>query len=289
MPLQKSETCQVKSRSLPRDTRFSEFIEIEKKNKETTLDDNLNSSILIDTELYDDVLTSQDAIEKKATEENPDLNFSSISISNYNLSNRTDTSGYSSNNNTNSSNSIQFDDNDSFNVNNNIIRNTFIEDNKAKKKCKREFGFAKNVLHYVPISSHVKRYKKLRKSSLSSSLGSLKNHQLSGKFDLDDSCRSRSLSREELKYVTISSPTNFVHVASATKNQLLASSDAKTSSEQPIITHEEKFVDLRIFKVDQLRDSRALRNLKGQSLFYVNIKDDNNNLLITLLKRILNF
>lgn len=270
VPLKKSETCQIKSRSLPRDTRFSEFIEIEKKKKETTLEDNVNSSILIDTKLYDDVLTSQDVIGKKATgEEKPDLNFSSISISSYNLSNRTDTSGYSSNNNTNSSNSIQFDDNDTYNINNNIIRNRFIDDNKTKKKYKREFAFAKNVLHYVPISSHVKRYKKLRKSSLSSSMGSLKNHHLGGIFDFDDSCRSRSLSREELKYVKISSPTNFVHVASATNPKLLASSDAISGSEQTIITHEQKFVDLRIFKVDQLRDSRTLGNLKGEFTSYI--------------------
>ncbi|XP_033231680.1 uncharacterized protein LOC117182685 [Belonocnema kinseyi] len=275
VPLKKSETCPIKSRSLPRDTRFSDFIEIEKKNKETKLKDNVNSTILIHTELYDDVLTSQDVIEKKATgEENPDLNFSSISISSYNFSNRTDTSGYSSNNNTNSSNSIQFDDYDTCNINNNnTIRNILIDDNKTKKKYKREFAFAKNVLHYVPISNHVKRYKKLRKSSLSSSMGSLKNHHLGSNFDFDDSCRTRSLSREELKYVKISSPTNFVHVASATNPKLLVSSDAISGSEQTIITHEKKFADLRIFKVDRMRDSRTMGNLKGLPSFLLSETD----------------
>ena len=274
VPVTKSDAHYVKSRSLPRDTRFSEFIdcekEIKKVNRRTRLEaDNFSSSILVDTNLYDDVLSIKNVIGQESTteEQNSDLNITSISLSRYNLSNKTDTSGYISNDNTNSSNSIQYDDNDTCNISNNI-RNRLNNDDKPKKKYKREFAFAKNVLHYVPISNHVKRYKKLRKSSLSSSMGSLKNNHLAGEYDFDASCRSRSLSREELKYVSISSPTNFVHVASATNPKLLANSDAISGSEHMIITHEQKFADLRVFK----KDFKKIENLKGEKNFIFTLR-----------------
>lgn len=276
----KHDSCYMKSNTLPRDSKLNEnvtrtFEETEQK------DDNFNSSLIIDTELlYDDVFTTSVnnlSLEKSEDEQNLDLDISSISINSYNLSNQSDTSGYGSNNNTNNSSSLQFSDNSMCNINNNIIENMeniemrrndnekqFINDEKSKKKYKY---FTKNVLHYVPISNHVKRYKKLRKNRLSLSLGSLKNNQIDGKFDLDDSTKCRSLSRTELKYVTISSPTNFVHVASATNPKLLVNSDSDSCTKQNVIMHEQKFVDLRIFKMDHLHNYEKMDKINGEFCF----------------------
>lgn len=265
LPNTKHDSRQIKSNTLPRDTKFSEIFHsqeaMRKSERSRSKNDNFNSSLIIDSELYDDVFATSNLSEKKLeAEENLDLDISSISINSYNLSSQSD-SGYGSNNNTNNSSGIQFNDNDTCNINNNIIGNQFLNDEKTKKKYKY---FSKNVLHYVPISSHVKRYKKLRKDRLSLSLGSLKNNQIDEKYDLDDTSKCRSLSRTELKYVTISSPTNFVHVASATNPKLLVNSNIISRSKQNIITHQQKFVDLRIFKMDQLQNSKSLERANGE-------------------------
>ncbi|XP_043465349.1 putative E3 ubiquitin-protein ligase protein PFF1365c [Leptopilina heterotoma] len=278
----KHDSCHMKSNTLPRDSKLNENVTRtceETKEK----DDNFNPSLIIDSELYDDVFTTSVnnlSIEKSEDEQNLDLDISSISINSYNLSNQSDTSGYGSNNNTNNSSSIQLNDNSMCNINNNIIENIeirkndnekqFINDEKSKKKYKY---FTKNVLHYVPISNHVKRYKKLRKNRLSLSLGSLKNNQIDSKFDLDDSAKCRSLSRTELKYVTISSPTNFVHVASATNPKLLVNSDSNSCTKQNVITHEQKFVDLRIFKMDQLHNYEKMDKINGRPSFLLSETD----------------
>lgn len=111
--------------------------------------------------------------------------------------------------------------------------------NRGKKKN----HFAKNVLHFVPeyLVKGSKRRKK-KKSALSSSLSSLKPSTLE-KVDVmaDDRFRSRSLSREESRSLNISSPTNFVHVASATSpNLILNENTVKLNLEQAVITHEQK-------------------------------------------------
>ncbi|XP_066591175.1 uncharacterized protein Exn [Prorops nasuta] len=110
---------------------------------------------------------------------------------------------------------------------------------------KKKRHFARNVLHYVP-GHLVKRPKKLkRKYKSSSSLTAGRSAQpetsLTSNFE-----RSTSLSREELKYVTISSPTNFVHVASATNLRLQADGNYVGSNleQTVVITHEQKCATL---------------------------------------------
>lgn len=117
------------------------------------------------------------------------------------------------------------------------------EDDTVGKKKKH---FAKNVLHFVPgyLAKGPKGTKKKKPSHLSSSLSSLKPASNVG-TSLDSRYRSRSLSREELKYLKISSPTNFVHVASATNPSLVSNENTiGFSLEQVVITHEEKCATL---------------------------------------------
>lgn len=125
---------------------------------------------------------------------------------------------------------------------------------KNEKKERKEFTFAKNVLHYVPMTSR-RYYRKSRKlASKSLSLKSLSG----GGGGCKNSCRldertlkSRSLSRDELKYVTISQPSNFVHVASATRKNLMLDEStverevAENSVQRLHIRHEGKYADLR--------------------------------------------
>ncbi|XP_018363032.1 PREDICTED: uncharacterized protein LOC108761149 isoform X1 [Trachymyrmex cornetzi] len=109
-----------------------------------------------------------------------------------------------------------------------------------KKKKKRRF--TRNVLHYVPrhLVKQPKKKKKLKKKhALSSSLGSLRSLQTAPFSNISDSyVKTRSLSRDELRSVIISSPTNFVHVASAT-NPSLVQNSLGLDLEQIVITHQQ--------------------------------------------------
>ncbi|XP_018053499.1 PREDICTED: uncharacterized protein LOC108690625 [Atta colombica] len=109
-----------------------------------------------------------------------------------------------------------------------------------KKKKKRRF--TRNVLHYVPrhLVKQPKKKKKLKKKhALSSSLSSLRSLQTAPFSNISDSyAKTRSLSRDELRSVIISSPTNFVHVASATNPSLIQNS-LGLDLEQIVITHKQ--------------------------------------------------
>lgn len=104
-------------------------------------------------------------------------------------------------------------------------------DQREHKKKSSKKRYAKNFLHYVP-----KRYYRKSRNLATKSL-SLKS--LTDKYD-QRTLRSRSLSREELKYVTISLPSNFTHVASATSKLLIQDNDKVLVTE-----HEQKYADLR--------------------------------------------
>lgn len=111
---------------------------------------------------------------------------------------------------------------------------------RHKKKKRR---FTKNVLHYVPrhLVKQPKKKKKLKKKHvLSSSLSSLRSLQTEPfPRTVSDPCaKTRSLSRDELRSMIISSPTNFVHVASATNPNLVRSSIG-FDLEQIVITHQQ--------------------------------------------------
>ncbi|KAG7198777.1 hypothetical protein KM043_001761 [Ampulex compressa] len=112
--------------------------------------------------------------------------------------------------------------------------------------------FARNVLYFVPSRlgkgpNAVKKKKKVKKKKqhkFSSSLSSLKSLPADSKA-MSHSFKPKSLSKEELKYLTISLPTNFVHVASATNPNLISNENAEGSNlERVVITHEEKCATL---------------------------------------------
>ncbi|XP_076547752.1 ephexin isoform X2 [Osmia lignaria lignaria] len=124
-----------------------------------------------------------------------------------------------------------------------LTKELLLDNERDVNRGKKKNHFAKNVLHFVPeyLVKGSKRRKK-KKSALSSSLNSLKPSTLE-KVDVmaDDRFRSRSLSREESRCLNISSPTNFVHVASATSpNLILNENTVKFNLEQAVITHEQK-------------------------------------------------
>jgi len=108
-----------------------------------------------------------------------------------------------------------------------------------KKKKRR---FTRNVLHYVPrhLKQPKKKKKKLKKKhALSNSLSSLRSLQTASFSSISDSyAKTRNLSRDELRSVIISSPTNFVHVASATNPGLIQNSFG-LDLEQIVITHQQ--------------------------------------------------
>jgi len=113
-----------------------------------------------------------------------------------------------------------------------------ISSQKKQKKKKRKH-FTKNVLHYVPrhlVKSQPKKKKKLKKTYSLSTLRSLQAIPFS-KAVRDTYRRTRN-AREQLKCVIISSPTNFVHVASAT-NPSLVQNAVESSLEQVVITHQQ--------------------------------------------------
>jgi len=108
-----------------------------------------------------------------------------------------------------------------------------------KKKKRR---FTRNVLHYVPrhLKQPKKKKKKLKKKhALSNSLSSLRSLQTASFSSISDSyAKTRNVSRDELRSVIISSPTNFVHVASATNPGLIQNSFG-LDLEQIVITHQQ--------------------------------------------------
>lgn len=114
---------------------------------------------------------------------------------------------------------------------------------RYKKKKKKKRRFTRNMLHYVPqhLVKQPKKKKKLKKKhALSSSLSSLRSLQ-TAPFSTtvpDAYTKTRSLSRDELRNVIISSPTNFVHVASAT-NPTLVRHPVRFDLEQIVITHQQ--------------------------------------------------
>ncbi|EZA54358.1 Ephexin-1 [Ooceraea biroi] len=129
-----------------------------------------------------------------------------------------------------------------------------------QKKKKNRRHFTKNVLHYVPrhlVKSQPKKKKKLKKYSLST-LRSFQTIPFS-KTVRDTYRRTRNLTREELKCVIISSPTNFVHVASAT-NPSLVRNAVGSSLEQVVITHQQICATLPLLVGKD--EQRKLRNEK---------------------------
>ncbi|XP_011877329.1 PREDICTED: uncharacterized protein LOC105567237 isoform X2 [Vollenhovia emeryi] len=119
------------------------------------------------------------------------------------------------------------------------------DDASSRHKKKKKRRFTRNVLHYVPrhLVKQPKKKKKLKKklapSSSLSSLRSLRTEAFPRTTGLPDSCvKTRGLSRDELRSVVISSPTNFVHVASAT-NPSLIRNPVGFDLEQIVITHQQ--------------------------------------------------
>ncbi|KAF7386532.1 hypothetical protein HZH68_013664 [Vespula germanica] len=128
-----------------------------------------------------------------------------------------------------------------------------LRNNKKKKKKKKKRQFARSVLHYVPGypgKRHKQPTKKKKKhhrfaTSFDSQARSLDEKDETSIEENQDSSRPRSLSRFELKYVMISAPSNFVHVASATNSRLMSNEKTAGSKlERSIITHEEKSANL---------------------------------------------
>ncbi|XP_014609615.1 PREDICTED: uncharacterized protein LOC106789693 isoform X3 [Polistes canadensis] len=132
-----------------------------------------------------------------------------------------------------------------------------LRNNKTKKKKKKKRHFARNVLHYVPGYPGKKRQKQQTKKKkkkhyrfttyLDSQGRSLKEEDEMSSIEenLDSFSRSKSLSKCELKYIMISEPSNFVHVASATNPRLMFNENiVGYKSEQTVITHEEKSANL---------------------------------------------
>lgn len=115
------------------------------------------------------------------------------------------------------------------------------DDATSRQKKKQQRRFTKNVLHYVPrhLVKQPKKKKKLKKKgALSSSLSSLRSFYASPSKTVQDFCSTASLSKE----VTISSPTNFVHVASATNPSLI--SNENTDKSVVVITHQQIYATL---------------------------------------------
>lgn len=110
------------------------------------------------------------------------------------------------------------------------------DDNASSRHKKKKRRFTRNVLYYVPrhlVKQPKKKKKPKKKYTLNSSLSSLQMTKT------QSTCAgTRSLSREELKGVIISSPTNFVHVASATNSSLVRDT-VGSGLEQVVITHQQ--------------------------------------------------
>ncbi|XP_043493923.1 uncharacterized protein LOC122518873 [Polistes fuscatus] len=131
-----------------------------------------------------------------------------------------------------------------------------LRNNKTKKKKKKKRHFARNVLHYVPgypgkrqkQQTKKKKKKHYRFTTYLDSQGrSLEEEDEMSSIEenLDSFSRAKSLSKCELKYIMISEPSNFVHVASATNPRLMFNESIDGSkSDQTVITHEEKSANL---------------------------------------------
>ncbi|KOX79288.1 hypothetical protein WN51_09090 [Melipona quadrifasciata] len=151
----------------------------------------------------------------------------------------------------------------------------FLLGNELSNCEKKKRHFARNiVLHFVPeYLARGQRGKKRqkRKDIASRSLNSLKASSLmvDSKIEIvespDGRYRSRSLSREELKYLKISSPTNFVHVASATNpNLVLNENTIGLSLEQVVIMHEQKCATLPLLVATSRENSMAEKRVGQQ-------------------------
>lgn len=140
---------------------------------------------------------------------------------------------------------------------------------RKKTKNKKKKRFTRNVLYYVPqhLTKQPKKKKKKKKTKtkkyeLNTSLSSLR--PISRTFS-QDSRRTKSQSREKLKGVIISSPTNFVHVASATNRSLIPNENTiRSSLEQIVITHQQVCATLPLLikkdKYCQDRNGKAKRS-----------------------------
>ncbi|XP_071873265.1 ephexin isoform X2 [Bombus fervidus] len=136
---------------------------------------------------------------------------------------------------------------------------------------KKKKHFAKNVLHFVPeylVKGQKGKRKQKEKGIPSRSLNSLKTPlSVDTKIGINSNgrYRSRSLSREELKYLKISSPTNFVHIASATNPNLVSNENTiRFSLGQVVITHEQKCATLPLLVATNYENSMAEKR-NGQS------------------------
>lgn len=139
-----------------------------------------------------------------------------------------------------------------------LFSNEFSNCGKKKKH------FAKNVLHFVPeylVKGQKGKRKQKEKGIPSRSLNSLKtSSSVDTKIGINSNgrYRSRSLSREELKYLKISSPTNFVHIASATNPNLVSNENTiRFSLGQVVITHEQKCATLPLLVATNYENSMA--------------------------------
>ncbi|XP_068988733.1 uncharacterized protein Exn isoform X3 [Bombus flavifrons] len=129
---------------------------------------------------------------------------------------------------------------------------------------KKKKHFAKNVLHFVPeylVKGQKGKRKQKEKGIPSRSLNSLKtSSSVDTKIGINSNgrYRSKSLSREELKYLKISSPTNFVHIASATNPNLVSNENTiRFSLGQVVITHEQKCATLPLLVATNYENSMA--------------------------------
>ncbi|XP_050470396.1 uncharacterized protein LOC126863838 isoform X1 [Bombus huntii] len=136
---------------------------------------------------------------------------------------------------------------------------------------KKKKHFAKNVLHFVPeylVKGQKGKRKQKEKGIPSRSLNSLKiSSSVDTKIGINSNgrYRSKSLSREELKYLKISSPTNFVHIASATNPNLVSNENTiRFSLGQVVITHEQKCATLPLLVATNYENSMAEKR-SGQS------------------------
>lgn len=159
------------------------------------------------------------------------------------------------------------------------LMESFFDGKLEKRSLSNEFSnydrkkkyFAKNVLHLVP-EYIVKRPKKRQKGKSKldrGSFASLRNLSTDSKIGMNSNCkyRSRSLSREELKYLKISPPTNFVHVASATNPNLVSNENTiRYSLEQVVITHEQKCATLPLLVATTCENSVSENRMEHASI-----------------------
>ncbi|XP_076392886.1 ephexin isoform X2 [Megachile rotundata] len=153
------------------------------------------------------------------------------------------------------------------NLNNNEItlKKSNLSEKSEERGFKKRTHFAKNVLHFVP--EYLVKGSRKKKNVLSASLSSLKTSTL----DVNSMARfrSRSLSREETRCLNISSPTNFVHVASATSPNLI-NENSDVHLEQ-VITHEQKCATLPLL-VRNEKETRSDESLKRELMSELRVR-----------------